>query len=548
MLSPTLLTALLALAAPADDLVPATVEALLAEVPPLTFGYPEALESEVLGASAVDGTVRAIADLGDVNGDGASDVVTGSLPGAGPLAAWDGTDGSLLWRRGSPGGLRSPRAIAVLEGFLITGESSPLGRVSCRRGADGSLCWSRDLAASAGVDLVSVHAVRWVGDVDGDGRPDVAVAAGEGVDQALLLSGADGSTLWSHGAGDVVYDVVPTDDDNGDGVAELFAVGGDDTPFASLLDGANGAALWTVPLDGPGAVAMLLDDVDGDGTRDLTVGQWNAPGPCLLALSGSDGSRLWEAIGVTHDVTSLAVLGDLQNTGLSDIAVGSFDNAVNGVLAFNGALEWRREGSQTDGMISSMLDVVALGDLDQSGLPEVGTVSIDNRFYLMGGELGQYMAKSDTGSRGSVLCALADHDGDGRPEVAVGSADRLTILDGNGGLADGPFLELVPPESLTDEGEFFIWVYPATDYFIFASFGTDELTLPGNWKNPLLLDLASMFLAVQGPAPGAGSVGFEIPPLPVELAGIDMYMQAVQAFGPGDGWLSNRVEFTVPLK
>ncbi|RKY20540.1 MAG: hypothetical protein DRQ55_07280 [Planctomycetota bacterium] len=548
MLCSALLPVLLCLPAlGSDDLVPATIEAMLAAPPPLTFGFPVALEAQVLAQSPSGGTVRAAADLGDINADGVADVVTGSLPGEQPLAAWDGVTGELLWRHASPGGFRSPRCLAVLRDQLLTGESTPLGRVVCRRTSTGSPRWIRELSAHADTQLVNILSVRWLEDLNGDGQPDVAVAAGQGLDQALLLSGADGSTIWSHDAGDVVYDLLPTTDLNGDGAAELLAVGGDQTPFARALDGASGALLWDVPLDGPGAVAMLLDDVDGDGIRDLAVGQWNAPLACLLCLSGADGARLWQADDVCCNVTSLAGVGDLLNTGLHDIAVGSFDNAVNAVLALNGAVEWRREGSQTDGALSSMLHVVALGDLDQSGLPEVGAISLDHHFYLMGGELGQYMAKRDVRAPASVLVALPDRDGDGRPELAIGAQGGLTILDGNAGLADGPQLELTPPSTLAGGGEFVIWVYPATYYFIVGSLGIDELNLPG-WNAPLLLDPASLFLVVQGPAPGAGSVGFEIPPLPWELGGVRLHLQAAQAFGPGDGWLSNRVSFTVPRR
>ena len=538
-----------AFALPDDDLVPTTIEALLAQPDDaLEYGIPDALEADVLLDLRNAGTVRSLIDIGDVTGDGKADFAAGSLAGsaAQSLHVYDGASGARLWSLAPDGGgFRGPASLDARNGRLLYGASSAHGLVGCRDAATGALLWSRRLLATPPGGSVNIHAVRFVDDLDGDGTDDVLVAAGAGVDGVALLSGAHGTPLWFHPVGDVVYDAISTFDRDGDGRDDLLIVGGDDLPMARMLSAIDGHTLWQAPLDGPGAVAMMLEDLDGDGLPELAVGQWNAPDACLLALHGADGSRRWAAGDVRHDVTSLAHIDDLQQTGFHDIAVGSFDNAVAGVLSVNGGLEWRREGSVYN--TGAMLSVVFLGDLDQSGLGEVFTSSMDHRAYMLGGDLGQYMARHDLGVRNSVVSALADQDGDGRPEILVGGNGRVVLLDGASGLADGPALFVRASPTLAGEGGMRLWAYPTTQIAIFVALGTGSLQLPG-WHNPLLLDPATLTQVYEGPAPGSGATGVVIPPLPASLAGITLHFQGSELFGPGNGWFSDLASVTVAVQ
>lgn len=531
-----------------DDLVPATIDALLAQPDDLIpLGELSSFPAQPLVEVSLAGAVRALVDLGDVTGDGRSDLALGlGPPGTDEgLMALDGATGERLWWVAPGGSFRSPTSLDGRDARLLAGVTSGPGRVSAHAADSGALIWRREFLSHAGRSPVNVHCVRWVDDLDGDGLPDAAVATGSGLDAVLLLSGADGSTLWGHAAGDTVYALLPVHDLDQDGHLDLLALGGDATPFARLLSAASGGILWDIALDGPGTAGLALGDVDGDAVADVTVGQWNSPAPCLLALSGATGARLWEAPTIQHDVTSLAPLGDLGGTGLSDIAVGSFDNAVSGVHAATGVREWRREGPPTNG--GAMLYVQALGDLDLSGLPEVAVVSQDHHAYLLGGELGHFMSKHDLGVRTTAVARVADQDGDGRPEMGLAGLGAVALLDGAAGIADGPILAIEAPAALAAEGHISLWAYPATQYALLVSLGTGSMLLPA-WKKPLLLDPGTLVIAIQAVAPDAGLQGFVIEPLPVEFAGLEIHLQALQAFGPGNGWLSELASITVPTR
>jgi hypothetical protein len=532
-------------AAGGDDVVPAAIDALLAAPDdPIFFGIPLILPADLQVLSDDRGYVRCLVAVDDVTGDGKSDFAAGHAKGTALdcLVLRDGRDGSIVWSANpTASGFRSLRGLVADGDSLFLGLSSETGRVERRDTADGTLQWARDLATTPGPSQANVSGVSLTSDLNNDGVSDVAVAGGHRIDAALLLSGVDGTTLWSHRAGDVVYDVQEAHDRDGDGLADLAIVGGDDAPFARLLSSADGQVLWDVPLDGPGSVVLPLDDVNGDGTPDLAVGQFNAPGSCLLGLSGVDGTRLWESADVFRNVTDLALIGDLLDTGLSDIVVGSFDNAVSAVLALNGNSEWRREGTTNNG--GSMLAVAVTSDLDGNGQRDVLTCSVDHRLYVLGGVAGHWMADYGLETKTSAVLALPDTNGDGRPEIVVGGDDVIAVFDGASGLAEGPVNEFVPAP-LGEEGQVIQWAYPATLLWGFVSLAESSLSIPG-WDQPFGLDLTSMLVFHKGTAPGAGASVTVLPAFDASHVGLTLYIQSATVQGPGQGLFSDVASLTI---
>jgi hypothetical protein len=349
--------------------------------------------------------------------------------------------------------------------------------------------------------------------------------------------------VWAHDTGDVAYDARLAHDQDGDGVPDVAAVGGDGQPFAALLSGADGSELWSVPLDGPGAVVLPTDDVDASGMPDLAVGQFADPLPCVLALRGEDGARLWASGDVRHDVTSLALADDMLDTGLRDIVVGSFDNATSALLALNGVSAWRREGSPNNG--GAQLSAVPVGDLDGDGHVEVASVSVDHTLYVMAGVTGQFMADRDLGNKGAAVLALGDGNGDGRAELVAAGVRILDVLDGNAGLADGPYVQASLPHGLTGEAEVLVWALPQTGLLVLGSVGTGSLPLPAGWGGSFGLDPSSLFAISNFTAPGAGISGFQLGPFDQGQIGVTVYVQAISIYAPGQGLLSNVGSFTI---
>lgn len=185
------------------------------------------------------------------------------------------------------------------------------------------------------------------------------------------------------------------------------------------------------------AVASLNDD-DGDGDidtddyPDIIVVTYGGTGT-LRAVSGKDGSSIWDVTGQSLQGQGAVAVGDIDNDGLVEIiactssTVKAFEN--------DGTLKWT--SSSVSGNIVGTSDAPAIADMDGDGDPEiiVGSAILDNNGTILGrGSYGQ-----GTTSNVGTTSFAADLDGDGDQEVVTGNA--LYNRDGSAqwynGEADG---------------------------------------------------------------------------------------------------------------
>jgi hypothetical protein len=232
--------------------------------------------------------------------------------------------------------------------------------------------------------------VTALGDIDGDGRPDAAVADANGA--VHVLTGPQLDLHWTVNARQYVAGLASVDT-NGDGVRELVIASQAALGTAELIieayDIRTRQLVWhyyDFQFAAEDEVRFAeLGDVTGDGIDDLLIGMpsqtlWHPAwwySSCKI-MSGATGLRLGE---LTHDPLGMgegvAAVGDVDLDGRLDFAIGSRSRRtpstlgdmrgsvflVTGTLGHASSYRWTVDGSHAEAEFGE--DVVAIGDKPQ---------------------------------------------------------------------------------------------------------------------------------------------------------------------------------------
>lgn len=472
------------------------------------------------GGSPGDQLGSSVGGVGDVDGDGVPDLITGapfddnsSFVDAGSAIVYSGATGSTL--------------------SLITGSNT-----------DARLGWS----------------VAGGRDVNNDGQPDFVVGAPrdsttfirEGAafvysGSGSLIYGFHGDSTWDH----IGWSVNMAGDVDGDGFEDVvvgapFEVLGSSTGTVRVYSGKTGSTIHTFVgianhADSYGWAVAGAGDVDGDGAADLIVGMPNLDGPGALfdvggvqVLSGQSGALLYQVAGGQFGVlfgSSVTGVGDVTGDGLDDVAAGEPVATVDGVL-YGGAIR--------------VLD---------------GMTGVD--LWKVGGKGG-----SDT--LGWSAAGLGDVNGDGRGDLAVGvsgsdvaakDAGGVYILSGTCGSISTygagcagtggyvPTLSLsgcpTPDGSITLEIELGL---AGSTALLLASYGQGSAPLPGGCTLLLQSPLVGPWFLPLASSPWGGAIEVQSGPLPPQPQGVPVFLQAfIPDPGAANGQFSstNGVTFSI---
>lgn len=430
----------------------------------------------ILGTQEFQPIGKTVAAAGDIDGDTLPELLVG-------MPDKKQESGGFTYSTGAAYLLAGAMVADTGEGFLQIGDNTPDGMVVF----EGSL--GSDPISNVGSGL------RGLGDLDGDGLPEIAIGASSKVfvvRGAALRSAMQGTgsipltTLTSDGnglriAGSTTEDSVSgrigsIGDLDGDNLSELLIC----APYAHVQNQYNSS---TYVVFGA-AIASRF----GGGTA-MDIGQ---------AVANAEAVRLNGADSFSSECTAVDEIGDFDGDGVSDIAIGEDRNAADFTrthIVFGDAILNARAGSRTillDGLEASgagvtlvsdaTLDrfgfaVSSAGDFNGDGFDDVliGAPETNNQPGTQTGYQGAVYVFFGTNTPYSQSVAVKDIAGDGLGIEILGEIDQNKVgtavakagdLNGDG---YGDILLGAPGADIAREGAADLFIQAGKAYVLFGS-------------------------------------------------------------------------------
>ncbi len=291
------------------------------------------------------------------------------------------------------------------------------GIIRALSGKDGHELWNANSSAL----FTSSESHPAIGDIDGDGKPDVVFLLAGGGSAAL---NGNGTLKWTSAfpprlaAGPIV---IADLDGNGHPsiLARNYILNNDGTlrlHFNAASETAQGANL----------IAPIVADLDGDGKPEIIVGN---------TAVHADGSLYWQNTAIPQNCRY--AVGSFFGNGKPQLACVAPGFLY--LIDFNGTILWGPVAFNSQGY---GLPVIA--DFDGDGVPDIGVSGVNKySVYNADGSL-LWNSTINDGSAGTGSTAF-DFDGDGHPEIVYFDEQNLRVYDG----ATGNTVFSIPNQSAT---------------------------------------------------------------------------------------------------
>jgi hypothetical protein len=268
-----------------------------------------------------------------------------------------------------------------------------------------------------------------VGDFNGDGKADLAVASGVSDALVVLLGNGDGTFTESSpsaivgstsGIGPIVVG-----DFNGDGKSDVAVLSQRrmaGVPYTVSVGLGNGDGTFT-PASNPFAIgipaAIATGDFNGDGKLDLVVAD-NESDLVEVLLGNGDGTFTQSINPLSIALATGIAVADFNGDGKPDVAITSNGNV--GVWLGNG------DGTFTATPSANLpVGSVAVGDFNNDGKPDLAVLNSTMNLLVGNGDGTFTAAVSKPMSTGSGSVAIGDFNGDGLPDLATTNRSGYTV-------------------------------------------------------------------------------------------------------------------------
>jgi len=281
-----------------------------------------------------------------------------------------------------------------------------------------------------------------VGDVDGDGMPEIVFGVQSGTHGLLWIlrkyPDDHTDTVGIYDLDGAVYSPALGDLD-GDGTPEIVVyVWNGIIPGTVTALHSGGTIVWTCSAGTGDGYAQYSDnapslgDVNGDGIADvaITLGDRSSGDPCsLIVINGSDGSRLWarELVSADYGMRKSVVLNLLDSYPGNEVIASCFSAPDSlsrlSIYQNDGTLVWS---------VDSAFDF-GIADVNGDGQPKIITTArnLTKCYNRMGTLLWRY---TTTGGYATISSpTIGDFDADGSPEIVVATGNgEVSMFESTG--------------------------------------------------------------------------------------------------------------------
>jgi hypothetical protein len=294
-----------------------------------------------------------------------------------------------------------------------------------------------------GTDITSVA----VADFDGDGDEDIVSGDDEG--DAVVVWENDGTPFaggWlsqTVGTRNVINAVAVGDFDGVDG-PDIVSVDEDNAVVVWKNDGTPFDDTWdsqVVGTRGDDINDVAVGDFDGNGDLDIVSGDYEHA-VVIWRNDGTPFSGGWnsQVVGSKPNTISSVAVGDFNGDEDLDIVCGDEDNEItvweNDGTPFNDG--WARQVVGTGGPIEEEVEVVAVGDFEGDGDPDIASGDASSLVLVWendGSPFSGGWISQTVGTRSEAIESLAvgDLDCNGTLDIVSGDEDYDVIVWENDG-------------------------------------------------------------------------------------------------------------------
>lgn len=301
-----------------------------------------------------------------------------------------------------------------------------------------------NFAVNVGLGVSGTAVWASIGDIDGDGKPDLAVADQSNSSIAVFLNTSTSGTIsfatalnFSTGA---FCNLVVIGDIDGDGKPDLATANFNSGNVSVLRNTSTlGTISFATKIDyatGSGCSSVAIGDIDGDGKTDLVSANNYSKNISVLRNTSTSGSISFATkvdFTVASSSQTLGIqIGNIDGDGKLDVVVTGSLNGVASVFLNTSTVGVVNFATKVDFSLSNPSSV-SLGDIDGDGrldiaTSDLGLVSVLRNTSTIG--TASFATKVDftIGGNYSLSLDLGDIDNDGRTDLVATNGTNASVL------------------------------------------------------------------------------------------------------------------------